>query len=48
VKLPGGEKLVALTFDLCERADDRTGYDRAIVNYLRAHAIAATFFAGGK
>ena len=48
VNLPEGKKLVALTFDLCEQADDRTGYDRSIVNTLREQRISATFFAGGK
>ena len=48
VRLPKNQKLVALTFDLCEQADDRTGYDRNIVNFLRARRIPATFFAGGK
>lgn len=48
VRLPEGKKLVALTFDLCEQADDRTGYDRQIVNYLRQQKLPATFFAGGK
>jgi peptidoglycan/xylan/chitin deacetylase (PgdA/CDA1 family) len=43
-----GKKIVALTFDLCERANEKTGYDAAIVNYLRANNIKATFFAGGK
>ena len=43
-----GEKLVALTFDLCERADDVTGYDRDVVNALRAERVPATMFAGGK
>jgi peptidoglycan/xylan/chitin deacetylase (PgdA/CDA1 family) len=42
------KKVIALTFDLCERADEITGYDYEIVNYLRAHQIKATFFAGGK
>jgi peptidoglycan/xylan/chitin deacetylase (PgdA/CDA1 family) len=41
-------KIVALTFDLCERANEKTGYDSAIVNYLRANNVKATFFAGGK
>jgi peptidoglycan/xylan/chitin deacetylase (PgdA/CDA1 family) len=41
-------RLVALTFDLCERADDVTGYDGAIVDTLRSEAAPATFFAGGK
>lgn len=42
------EKVAALTFDLCERANEITGYDSGIVNYLRANKIKATFFAGGK
>ncbi|MFP5221623.1 MAG: polysaccharide deacetylase family protein [Acidobacteriota bacterium] len=44
----GGEKLVALTFDLCELSDQRAGYDGAIVDYLRAEGVTATFFASGK
>ena len=44
----GNKKIIALTFDLCERADEVTGYDYEIVNYLRAHQVRATFFAGGK
>lgn len=48
VDLPAGEKLVALTFDLCEASSETSGYDGAIVDYLRAEGIAATFFAGGK
>jgi len=42
------EKVVALTFDLCERTLERTGYDAEIVNYLRDNRIKATFYAGGK
>ncbi len=41
-------KIVALTFDLCEAAQQVAGYDAAIVNYLRAQRVKATFFAGGK
>lgn len=48
VKLPEGLKLIALTFDLCETAGSVSGYDGAIVDYLRANGIRATFFAGGK
>jgi len=44
----GGVKLVALTFDLCELADQTTGYDGAVVDVLRAGHVPATFFAGGK
>ncbi|MEP9353914.1 polysaccharide deacetylase family protein [Xanthobacter sp. KR7-65] len=48
VDLPAGEKMVALTFDLCEASGETSGYDGAIVDYLRAEGVAATFFAGGK
>jgi peptidoglycan/xylan/chitin deacetylase (PgdA/CDA1 family) len=41
-------RLVALTFDLCEQANERAGYDAALVNALRAAGVKATFFAGGK
>lgn len=44
----GNRKLVALTFDLCESAGETTGYDAAIVNYLRLNKVKATFFATGK
>jgi peptidoglycan/xylan/chitin deacetylase (PgdA/CDA1 family) len=37
-----------LTFDLCERPDEITGYQGEIVDYLRAQKIRATFFVGGK
>ncbi|CAK0758551.1 peptidoglycan-N-acetylglucosamine deacetylase [Gammaproteobacteria bacterium] len=43
-----GEKLIALTFDLCEKATEVTGYDAALINILRAQSVKATFFAGGK
>lgn len=42
------EKIVALTFDLCERANEVTGYDAKLVNILREKKVKATFFAGGK
>ncbi|MFG1478257.1 polysaccharide deacetylase family protein [Xanthobacter sp. V4C-4] len=48
VELPAGVKLVALTFDLCEASAERSGYDGAIVDFLRAEDIPATFFGGGK
>jgi len=44
----GNKKVITLTFDLCEQADEIMGYDYELVNYLRAHQIRATFFAGGK
>lgn len=48
VKLPPGKKLVALTFDLCEAVGEVAGYDGAVIDYLRANDVKATFFAGGK
>lgn len=48
VSLPPGRKLIALTFDLCEQPGEIAGYDGAIVDYLRANNVRATFFAGGK
>lgn len=48
VALPAGDKRVALTFDLCERAAALFGYDARLVDALRAANARATFFAGGK
>jgi len=48
VDLPAGVKLVALTFDLCEASGEVSGYDGALVDYLRAEKVPATFFGGGK
>ncbi|KAI93705.1 polysaccharide deacetylase [Rhodomicrobium udaipurense JA643] len=48
VKLPPGEKLVALTFDLCENAWEVSGYDASIFDTLRKAGVKATFFASGK
>jgi peptidoglycan-N-acetylglucosamine deacetylase len=49
VDLPAGtEKLIALTFDLCEVPDEVAGYQGDIVDFLRADKVRATFFAGGK
>ncbi|WP_295391374.1 polysaccharide deacetylase family protein [uncultured Thiodictyon sp.] len=42
------ERLVALTFDLCEQAGERAGYDAELVDALRAQGVKATFMAGGK
>ncbi len=41
-------QLVAVTFDLCERANNVAGYNNRIINLLRASNAKATFFAGGK
>ncbi len=43
-----GEKRVALTFDLCELADQTSGYDGAVIDALRAAKAKATLFVGGK
>ncbi len=48
VDLPKGEKLVALTLDLCEQRGEVAGYVGAIFDTLRREAVAATVFAGGK
>ena len=48
VELPAGDKAVALTFDLCQTVSPIAGYDGAIVDYLRAEEVAATFFAAGR
>lgn len=43
-----GDKIVALTFDLCELADQVSGYDGAVIDALRAADARATLFVGGK
>jgi peptidoglycan-N-acetylglucosamine deacetylase len=48
VELLRGQKLIALTLDLCEQWSEVAGYDGAIVDYLRAQGVKATFFASGK
>ena len=48
VTLPPEQKLIALTFDLCEENGYVSGYDGRVVDLLRAQGIKATFFAGGK
>lgn len=48
VKLPAGQKLVALTFDLCEARGEVAGYDGGVVDTLRAANAPATFFMGGR
>lgn len=48
VEPQNGRKVVALTFDLCERAPHLAGYQKDIINCLRREHVKATFFAGGK
>lgn len=48
VSIPSGQKLVALTFDLCEAGGEVAGYDAGVVAALRAAKAPATFFMGGR
>jgi peptidoglycan-N-acetylglucosamine deacetylase len=48
VDVPKSEKVIALTFDLCEQRGEIAGYDGRIFDYLRQQRVKATFFAGGK
>jgi peptidoglycan/xylan/chitin deacetylase (PgdA/CDA1 family) len=48
VQIPGAAKLVALTFNLNEHADEIGGYDGRLIDYLRQQQVRATFFVGGK
>lgn len=48
VHIPDNRKVAALTFDLCELATVTTGYDADSIDFLRANAIPATLFMGGK
>ena len=48
IKIPDGERVVALTFDACELATITTGCDMDVINFLRVNKIPATFFMGGK
>lgn len=48
VTLPAGEKLIALTFDLCEQRGEIAGYDGDLFDYLRREGVKATLFTGGK
>ncbi len=48
VDVPKGQKVIALTFDLCEQRGEVAGYEGRIFDYLRQQGVKATFFAGGK
>lgn len=48
VQLPPGQKLIALTFDLCEDNYEVAGYEGRIIDTLRRENVKATLFAGGK
>ncbi|MEG2005772.1 MAG: polysaccharide deacetylase family protein, partial [Bilophila sp.] len=48
VELANADKVVALTFDLCELVVSTSGYDAGIVDFLREKQLPATFFVGGK
>src|SRR5882672_10361701 len=44
VDVPAGHAPIALTFDLCQTRGSIAGYDGAIVSYLQAQSVPATFF----
>ena len=44
----GDTKVVAITFDLCERSSRVAGYNREIIEFLRQQRVPATFFMSGK
>jgi len=44
----GDRKVVALGFDIGEQNNTLAGYDAGIVDFLRANAIKATMYLGGK
>lgn len=48
VRTDAKDRVVALTFDLCELASVTTGCDMQTIAFLYKNAIPATFFAGGK
>lgn len=48
VDLPKGQKLIALTLDLCEDRGEVAGYEGRIFDYLRSENVKATLFSGGK
>ena len=48
VKVADDEKIIALTFDLCESNGHSAGYDGRVIDYLRAEDVKATLFVSGK
>ena len=48
VHIANGEKVCALTFDLCELATLTTGFDADIIGWLQDQSVPATLFMGGK
>jgi peptidoglycan/xylan/chitin deacetylase (PgdA/CDA1 family) len=48
VQTRDNQKLLAFTFDLCEGAHQKAGYDTQIVRLLQESRVRATFFASGK
>lgn len=45
-RLPGGEKILALSLDAC--GSDGDGYDRELIEYLRAEKIPASLFVNAR
>ena len=48
VNISGGDKVIAITFDMCELDTSTTGCDMDVINLLRERKIPATLFMGGK
>lgn len=48
VSLRDSERVIALTFDLCELATSTSGCDMQVLGFLREKRIPATLFMGGK
>jgi peptidoglycan/xylan/chitin deacetylase (PgdA/CDA1 family) len=44
---PRDSRMVALTFDVCQKPDKPAGFDRQLVEILRRERVPATFFLGG-
>ena len=44
----GGQKVMALGFDIGEQNNDFAGYDAEIINTLRKYNVKATMYVGGK
>lgn len=48
VRIADSQRLLSLTFDLCEGPRETAGFDSELVDYLSESAVRVTFFAGGK
>lgn len=48
ISIPSGEKVCALTFDMCELETSTSGFDTDMIIWLQDNNIPATLFMGGK